>query len=108
MLIIKLIHLKSMPSYEAILDLINRAYDQSSASTEEAVEQLDSEEVFENILAVEEPEDLSFKLTRQEKSFRPRSQQLKPETIPEPEKQTKTCLKDFVFVWILESLWCYL
>ena len=36
-----------------------------------------------------EPEDLSFKLTRQEKSFRPRSQQLKPETIPEPEKQTK-------------------
>ena len=43
---------------QAVLDLINRAYDQSSASTEEAVEQLDSDEVFENILAVEEPEDL--------------------------------------------------
>jgi len=43
---------------QAVLDLINRAYDESSASTEEAVDQLDSEETFENILAVEEPEDL--------------------------------------------------
>ena len=43
---------------QAVLDLINRAYDESSASTEEAVDLLDSEETFENILAVEEPEDL--------------------------------------------------
>jgi len=43
---------------KAVLDLINRAYDQSSSTTEEAVEQLDSDEVFENILAVDEPEDL--------------------------------------------------
>ena len=38
--------------------MINRAYDESSATTAEAVDQLDSEEIFENILAVEEPEDL--------------------------------------------------
>jgi len=43
---------------QAVLDLINRAYDESSASTEEAVDLLDSEETYENILAVEEPEDL--------------------------------------------------
>ena len=43
---------------QAVLDLINRAYDESSASTEDAVDQLDSDETFENILAVEEPEDL--------------------------------------------------
>ena len=43
---------------QAVLDLINRAYDKSSSSTEEAVEQLDSDDVFENIFAVEEPEDL--------------------------------------------------
>ena len=43
---------------QAVLDLINRAYDESSASTEDAVDLLDSEETYENILAVEEPEDL--------------------------------------------------
>lgn len=43
---------------QAIIDLINRAYDESSSSTEEAVEQLDTNQGFENILAVEEPEDL--------------------------------------------------
>ncbi len=52
-------HIETVLSHkQAILDLINRAYDPSSASTEEAVEQLDSDEVFENILGVEEPEDL--------------------------------------------------
>ena len=52
-------HIEPVISHkQAVLDLINRAYDESSASTEEAVEQLDSEETFENILAVEEPEDL--------------------------------------------------
>jgi len=52
-------HIESVISHkQAVLDLINRAYDESSASTEEAVDQLDSEETFENILAVEEPEDL--------------------------------------------------
>jgi len=52
-------HIKQiLTTRKAVLDLINRAYDQSSASTEEAVEQLDSNEVFENILAVDEPEDL--------------------------------------------------
>ena len=52
-------HIQSVISHkQAVLDLINRAYDESSASTEEAVDQLDSEETFENILAVEEPEDL--------------------------------------------------
>ena len=52
-------HIKPVLSHkQAVLDLINRAYDESSATTEEAVDQLDSEEIFENILAVEEPEDL--------------------------------------------------
>ncbi len=52
-------HIEPVISHkQAVLDLINRAYDKSSASTEEAVDQLDSEETFENILAVEEPEDL--------------------------------------------------
>ena len=52
-------HIESVISHkQAVLDLINRAYDETSASTEEAVDQLDSEETFENILAVEEPEDL--------------------------------------------------
>ena len=52
-------HIEPVLSHkQAVLDLINRAYDESSASTEEAVEQLDSDETFENILAVEEPEDL--------------------------------------------------
>ena len=52
-------HIEPVISHkQAVLDLINRAYDESSASTEEAVDQLDSEEMFENILAVEEPEDL--------------------------------------------------
>jgi len=52
-------HIKSVISHKkAVLDLINRAYDESSASTEDAVDLLDSEETFENILAVEEPEDL--------------------------------------------------
>ena len=52
-------HIEPVISHkQAVLDLINRAYDESSASTEEAVEQLDFEETFENILAVEEPEDL--------------------------------------------------
>ena len=52
-------HIQSVISHkQAVLDLINRAYDESSASTEEAVDLLDSEETFENILAVEEPEDL--------------------------------------------------
>ena len=52
-------HIEPVISHkQAVLDLINRAYDESSASTEEAVDQLDSEETFENILAVEEPEDL--------------------------------------------------
>ena len=43
---------------EAILDLINRAYNLASTSTEDAVENLDTEENFESILALEEPEDL--------------------------------------------------
>ena len=52
-------HIEPVISHkQAVLDLINRAYDESSASTEEAVDRLDSEEMFENILAVEEPEDL--------------------------------------------------
>jgi len=52
-------HIETVITHKkAVLDLINRAYEQSSASTEEAVEQLESEEIFENILAVEEPEDL--------------------------------------------------
>jgi len=52
-------HIQSVISHkQAVLDLINRAYDESSASTEDAVELLDSEETYENILAVEEPEDL--------------------------------------------------
>ena len=52
-------HIEPVISHkQAVLDLINRAYDESSVSTEEAVDQLDSEETFENILAVEEPEDL--------------------------------------------------
>ena len=52
-------HIEPVISHkQAVLDLINRAYDESSTSTEEAVDQLDSEETFENILAVEEPEDL--------------------------------------------------
>ena len=52
-------HIEPVISHkQAVLDLINRAYDESSASTEDAVDQLDSEETFENILAVEEPEDL--------------------------------------------------
>ena len=52
-------HIQSVISHkQAVLDLINRAYDESSASTEEAVDLLDSEETYENILAVEEPEDL--------------------------------------------------
>ena len=52
-------HIKSVISHkQAVLDLINRAYDESSASTEDAVDLLDSEETYENILAVEEPEDL--------------------------------------------------
>ena len=52
-------HIEPVISHkQAVLDLINRAYDESSASTEEAVDKLDSEETFENILAVEEPEDL--------------------------------------------------
>ena len=52
-------HIEPVISHkQAVLDLINRAYDESSASTEEAVDQLDSEDTFENILAVEEPEDL--------------------------------------------------
>ncbi|MBC8257998.1 MAG: type II secretion system ATPase GspE [SAR324 cluster bacterium] len=52
-------HIEPVISHkQAVLNLINRAYDESSASTEEAVEQLDSDETFENILAVEEPEDL--------------------------------------------------
>ena len=52
-------HIETIISHkQAIIDLINRAYDESSSSTEEAVEQLDSDQVFENILAVEEPEDL--------------------------------------------------
>ena len=52
-------HIEPILSHkQAVLDLINRAYDESSATTEEAVDQLDSEETFENILAVEEPEDL--------------------------------------------------
>ena len=52
-------HIQSVISHkQAVLDLINRAYDESSASTEEAVDLLDSKETYENILAVEEPEDL--------------------------------------------------
>ena len=52
-------HIQPILSHkQAVLDLINRAYDESSATTEEAVDQLDSEETFENIMAVEEPEDL--------------------------------------------------
>ena len=52
-------HIQSIISHkQAVLDLINRAYDESSASTEDAVDLLDSEETYENILAVEEPEDL--------------------------------------------------
>ena len=52
-------HIETVITHKkAVLDLINRAYEQSSASTEEAVEQLETEEIFENILAVEEPEDL--------------------------------------------------
>ena len=52
-------HIQSVISHkQAVLDLINRAYDESSASTEDAVDLLDSEETYENILSVEEPEDL--------------------------------------------------
>ena len=52
-------HIQSVISHkQAVLDLINRAYDESSASTEDAVDLLNSEETYENILAVEEPEDL--------------------------------------------------
>ena len=52
-------HIQSVISHkQAVLDLINRAYDESSASTEDAVDLFDSEETYENILAVEEPEDL--------------------------------------------------
>ena len=52
-------HIQSVISHkQAVLNLINRAYDESSASTEDAVDLLDSEETYENILAVEEPEDL--------------------------------------------------
>ena len=52
-------HIQSVISHkQSVLDLINRAYDESSASTEDAVDLLDSEETYENILAVEEPEDL--------------------------------------------------
>ena len=52
-------HIQSIISHkQAVLDLINRAYDESSASTEDAVDLLDAEETYENILAVEEPEDL--------------------------------------------------
>ena len=43
---------------QSLLDLINRSYDESSASTADAVEQLDTVEEFENIMGIEEPEDL--------------------------------------------------
>ena len=46
-------HIQPIISHkQAVLDLINRAYDESSSTTEEAVDQLDSEETFENIMAV--------------------------------------------------------
>lgn len=44
--------------HQAIIDLINRAYDSTSAATEEAVDNLDAQESFESILGVDEPEDL--------------------------------------------------
>jgi general secretion pathway protein E len=43
---------------QAIIDLIHRIYDKTSAATEEAIDNLDAEESFESILSVEEPEDL--------------------------------------------------
>ena len=43
---------------QSLIDLINRSYDESSAATEEAVDQLDTDMEFEGILGVEEPEDL--------------------------------------------------
>ena len=47
-----------LASRQAVLDLINRAYDQSSSFTDNTVEQLEGEDGFENILGVEEPQDL--------------------------------------------------
>ena len=44
--------------HQAIIDLINQVYDNTSAATEEAVDNLDDQENFESILGVEEPEDL--------------------------------------------------
>ncbi|MAD99555.1 MAG: ATPase, T2SS/T4P/T4SS family [SAR324 cluster bacterium] len=43
---------------QSLLDLINRSYDESSASTADAVDQLDTVEEFESIMGIEEPEDL--------------------------------------------------
>lgn len=43
---------------QAVLDFINRAYDQENRLSEEAVEQLDSEERIDGISGLEEPEDL--------------------------------------------------
>ncbi len=42
----------------SLLELINRSFDKSSSSTEEAVDQLETDEDFEGILGLEEPEDL--------------------------------------------------
>ncbi len=47
-----------LASRQAVLDLINRAYDQSSSFAEDTMEQLEGEDGFENILGVEEPQDL--------------------------------------------------
>jgi len=43
---------------QSLLDLINRSYEESSASTADAVDQLDTVEEFESIMGIEEPEDL--------------------------------------------------
>ena len=43
---------------QSLLDLINRSYDESSAPTADAVDQLDTVEEFESIMGIEEPEDL--------------------------------------------------
>ena len=47
-----------LASRQAVLDLINRSYDQSNSFADNTVEQLEGEEGFENILGVEEPQDL--------------------------------------------------
>ncbi|MBF0240703.1 MAG: Flp pilus assembly complex ATPase component TadA [SAR324 cluster bacterium] len=44
--------------HQAIMDLINRAYDRNSGMADQVVDSLGKEESFESILGIDEPEDL--------------------------------------------------